>query len=160
MVAIITQVWHSTSMKTVAENRRARYDYEILETYEAGLQLTGTEVKACRDGHIHLSGSYISFVGLIPVLKQATISLYKHTTDPTYVPTRDRTILLRKHQLLALKKAVQERGVSIVPLAVKAGRFIKLEIALAKGKKRHDKRHSIKERQLTRALRTQNTAAY
>lgn len=146
-------LWHSTRVKTVAQNRRVRYDYEILDTLEAGIQLSGQEVKSCRNGTVNLQGAYVSLLSGKPVLKQATIAPYAFANVADFDPKRDRELLLRKPQIEALQSALNEKGVSLVPLAVKAGKHIKLDIALVRGKKRFDKRQKIKERQIDRAQR-------
>lgn len=141
-------------MKLVAQNRRARFDYEILETFEAGMILTGPEVKSCRKGHMSLAGSYVSFFGGKPVLKGAGISKYAFTGP--LVPHdehRDRELLLRKTELGKIKRSTEEKGMTLVPLEVRAGKYIKLLVAVARGRKKMDKRQAIKERETGRRLR-------
>ena len=141
-------------MKVVAANRRAKFDYEILETVEAGIQLTGPEVKSCRLGQVNLAGSYVSFLGGKPVLKQMKISPYKYAGNMAdYEPGRDRPLLMKKSELTRLEAAQAEKGVAIVPIEVRAGKFIKIAIALGRGRKRLDKRQRIKEREVSRKLR-------
>ncbi len=141
-------------MKIVAKNRRATFDYEILETVEAGIMLTGPEVKSCRLGQMSLLGSYISFFGGKPVLKQAKISPYKYAGPmPDYDPGHDRELLLRKNQAAKLEALQAEKGISIIPLEVRAGKFIKVLIGIGRGRKRFDKRQKIKERDVGRKMR-------
>ena len=141
-------------MKVVAANRRAKFDYEILETVEAGITLTGPEVKSCRLGQVNLAGSYVSFLGGKPVLKQMKISLYKYAgNQPDYDPGRDRLLLLKKSELARLEASQAEKGIAIVPLEVRAGKFIKIAIVLGRGRKRLDKRQRIREREMGRNLR-------
>ncbi len=141
-------------MKTVAKNRRAKYDYQITDTVEAGIVLTGQEVKSCRNGNVNLSGSYVSFLEDKPVLKGAKISPYSHASNlENYNPGRDRPLLLKKSEASRLQSALDEKGVSLVPLEVKAGKFIKVVLGLGKGKKRHDKREKIREREQRRRLK-------
>ncbi len=141
-------------MKIVAENRRARFDYEILDTVEAGIMLTGQEVKSCRTGNISLAGSYISFLGGRPVLKKASIAPYKFALPlPDYDPTHDRPLLLKKSEARKIEAASEEKGMSVVPLEVRAGKFIKVVIGVGRGRKRIDKRQRIKERETGRKLR-------
>lgn len=143
-------------MKVVAKNRKATFDYEVTDTVEAGLLLTGQEVKSCRLGQISLMGSYVSFAGGRPVLKQAKISPYTYAGNmKDYDPGRDRPLLMTKTQVQKLEAAQSEKGISIIPLEVRAGKFIKLLIAVGKGRKRIDKRQRIKEREVGRRLRTQ-----
>lgn len=138
-------------MKIIAQNRRARYDYEILQTFEAGIQLTGQEVKSCRNGSANLQGAYVSIMNGTPMLKQATIAKYNFTTDDSYEPKRDRQLLLNKKEIETLTKQLNEKGISVVPLSLKAGKYVKIDIALVRGKKRYDKRENIKQRSLDRA---------
>ncbi len=141
-------------MKVVAQNRRARFDYEIGETVEAGLILTGQEAKSCRLGQISLAGSYVSFFGGRPLLKQAKISPYKYAGHlPDYDPGHDRELLLSKPQAEKLQSKQEEKGVSLIPLEVRAGKFIKIVIGIAKGRKTIDKRQRIKERETARRIR-------
>lgn len=141
-------------MKVVAQNRRARFDYEILDTVEAGLMLTGQEVKSCRLGHCDLKGSYVSFTGERPMLRQMTIRPYTHAGNlPDYQPSRERELLLKKTEIATLQQASEEKGLTIVPLEVRVGRFIKVFLAVARGRKRFDKRQKIKERDVQKRLR-------
>ena len=141
-------------MKVVAQNRRARFDYEIIDTVEAGIILTGPEVKSCRLGQVSLLGSYVSFHGGKPVLKQAKISPYAYSGPmPEYDPGHDRELLLRKNQAAKLEAMQSEKGISIVPLEVHAGKFIKVLIGIGRGRKRLDKRQRIKEREIGRKMR-------
>ncbi len=141
-------------MKVVAQNRRARYDYEIIGTTEAGIMLTGSEVKSCRKGHIHLSGSYVSFLNGKPMLKGAGISKYAFSgPNIAHEEHRDRPLLLKKNELAKLQRVSEEKGMTIIPLEVRAGKFIKIVIGLGRGKKKQDKRQAIKEREVGRRLR-------
>lgn len=141
-------------MKTVASNRRARYDYEILDTLEAGIILSGQEVKSCRAGNVHLAGSYVSLLDHVPVLKNAKIAPYAYASGlENYEPGHDRTLLLKKAELRKLDTALNEKGVSLIPLEMKAGRRITIVLGLGKGKKRHDKRAKIKERDVKKRLK-------
>ncbi len=141
-------------MKTVAQNRRARFDYDITDTVEAGIMLTGQEVKSCRMGNMNLSGAYVSFATGTPVLKASTVAAYRFASGiESYEPTRDRTLLLKKNQSERLQTQLQEKGVSLVPLEVKAGRHIKVILGLGKGKKRYDKRQSKKKQDIDRRMR-------
>lgn len=134
-------------METVAKNRRATFEYDVLETFEAGIRLLGWEAKACRMKLADLSGAYVSFVSGEPVLKKMTIRPYPFASG--LVPedaTRDRPLLLKKKELDRLRTASDEKGMAIIPLEVKAGKFIKVTLALGKGQKQFDKRQKIKER--------------
>ncbi len=141
-------------MKIVAQNRRARFDYEITDTVEAGIVLSGQEVKSARLGHINLAGSYVSFLHGKPVLKQAKISPYAYASGlENYDPGHDRHLLLKKTELVRLEASQAEKGISIIPLEVTAGKFIKVVLGLAKGRKKFDKRQRIKERDVGRRMR-------
>lgn len=135
------------SILIVQENKKARFDYEILETYEAGLVLTGSEVKSLRDKNLQLKDSYVSFRNGEAYLQNAHISVYKASSFNNHEPERHRKLLLHQHEILKIYDAVREKGLTCVPLKVyfKKGRA-KVEIALVKGKKLHDKRQDIKTR--------------
>ncbi len=141
-------------MKPVAQNRRARFDYEILETFEAGIILTGPEVKSCRMGHISLAGSYVSFLYGKPVLKGMSISKYPYASGLVpFGEHRDRELLLKKSELAKLERATEEKGMTLIPLEVRAGKYIKVLIGVCRGRKKMDKRQVIKEREAGRRLR-------
>lgn len=141
-------------MKTVASNRRAKFDYQILETVLAGIILTGQEVKSCRMGHVDLSGAYVSFHAGEPVIKHLKIMPYKFASQlDGYDPAHDRTLLLKKSELEKLQTMSDQKGVAIIPLEVQAGKFVKVLIGLARGRKTIDKRKVIKERDIERRLR-------
>ena len=128
-------------MKTVAKNRRARHDYEIVDTVEAGIILTGQEVKSCRQGHMNLAGSYVSLLTGKPTLKNATIAPYQFASNSeSYEPGRERTLLLKKKEQSKLESQLAEKGISLIPLEVKAGKYIKVILGLGRGRKRLDKR--------------------
>ena len=146
-------------MTIYSENRKAGFDYEILEKYEAGLVLIGQEVKSIKNGHINLAGSYVVFRGIEPYLVGAKVPPYQPKNAPIdYNPENPRKLLLNKKEIRYLAGRAQERGFSLIPLKVydKNGR-IKLEFGLAKGKKKFDKKEKIKtrdvERQIQRELR-------
>lgn len=140
-------------MKTVAQNRKARHDYEIVDTVEAGLMLEGHEVKSCRAGNVNLKGSYVSLLTGSPLLKHAHISRYRFASNlDDYNPDRDRKLLLSKKDIERLVSATQEKGVTVIPLELRAGKYIKVLIGLGRGRKRHDKRQKIKEKDVKRRL--------
>lgn len=141
-------------MKSLASNRRARFDYEIVETVEAGIMLTGQEVKSCRMGQMHLAGAYVSLLGGRPILKNAKIPKYSYASGiADYNPERDRQLLLSSHEISKLESRLSDRGMSLVPLEVLGGRHIKVVLGLGKGRKRLDKRQRIKERDVARRLK-------
>jgi SsrA-binding protein len=141
-------------MPVYAKNKKARFDYEILETIEAGLVLTGQEVKAIRNGQAKLAGSFVTFHKGAPILTNAHISKYKHTGRlENYDPTAPRKLLLNEKEINYLRGKSQEQGLTIVPLSLYTrGSHIKLEIGVARGKKKYDKRRKIKERETKREI--------
>lgn len=135
-------------VKTVAENRRARFDYHIEDTYEAGIALTGTEVKALRFGEGSIAESYAEVDNGQIWLVNANIPEFSHGNRFNHEPKRPRKLLLHEREIRKLHGAVAREGMTLVPLSVYfngRGRA-KVELALAKGKKAHDKRETIKER--------------
>jgi SsrA-binding protein len=139
----------------IQENKKARFDYHILETFEAGLQLMGSEVKSLRNKEIQFKDSYISFKGHEAFLQSAHIAEYKNSSyGNQHEPERLRKLLLHKRELEKIFGAIKEKGLTCVPLKIyfKEGR-VKLEIALVKGKKDYDKRESIKKRDAETNLR-------
>lgn len=143
-----------SNILVISENRKARFDYEIIDTYEAGLVLTGSEVKSIRNKQVQLKDSYVSFIGEEAFLQNAHISEYKASSYNNHAPERLRKLLLHRLELNKIYGALREKGLSCIPLKIyfKNGR-IKLEIALAKGKKSHDKRESIKRKDANRELK-------
>lgn len=146
-------------MPTYASNKKAYFDYEIQETLEAGLMLTGAEVKSVRAGQISLKGAYITFHGTGVSLLNAHISPYARAIrDPGYDPTQTRRVLLHQKEIAYLREKLQEKGLTAVPLSVYTkGRYIKISVGLARGKKHYDKRASIKKRETDREIRRQIT---
>jgi len=135
----------------VAENRKARHDYEILETFEAGMALMGSEVKSLRDRQVQLKDSYVVFKGHEAYLQNAHIAEYKSSSYNNHAPERLRKLLLHRHELNKIYGGLREKGLTCVPLKIyfKNGRA-KVELAMAKGRKTHDKRQAIKKRDETR----------
>ncbi|MFZ5747791.1 MAG: SsrA-binding protein SmpB [Pseudomonadota bacterium] len=134
--------------KTVAENRRARYDYAIEDVYEAGIALTGTEVKSLRFGEGSITESYAEVKNGEVWLINSNVPEFSHGNRFNHEPRRPRKLLLHEREINKLHGAVAREGMTLVPLSIYfngRGRA-KVELALAKGKKTHDKRESIKER--------------
>lgn len=141
-------------MKIYSENKKATFDYEILEKYEAGLVLQGQEVKSIKNGHMHLLGSYVVIRADEPQLIGAKVPPYQPKNAPAdYNPEQSRKLLLNKKEINYLMGKVNERGFSLIPLKVyeQNGR-IKLEFALARGKKKFDKKEKIKKRDIERDI--------
>ena len=140
-------------IKIITENRKARFDYEILDKFEAGLVLMGSEVKSLREGAVNLKDSYIAFRNGEAFLQKAHIGVYKSSSHNNHEPERLRKLLLNRVEINKIMGRVQEKSLSCVPLKMyfKGGR-VKLEIGLGRGKKQHDKRQSIKKRESDREL--------
>jgi SsrA-binding protein len=136
------------------ENKKARLEYELLETYEAGMSLTGNEAKALRVGKASLVGSRVMIRGGEAYLVGATISPYQEGNTPkSYDPERSRRLLLSRKQIQELEDAESQRGLTLVPIMVyNQKRFIKLSFALARKKKKHDKRATLKDRDSKRDI--------
>ncbi len=135
------------SILIIADNRKARFDYEIIETFEAGLVLTGSEVKSIRAKQVQLKDSYVSFVQDEAFLQNAHISEYQASSYNNHTPERMRKLLLHRLEIDKIFSALRERGLTCVPLKMffKNG-YVKVDIALVKGRKTHDKREAIKKR--------------
>jgi len=146
-----------TGIKRVAENRKARHDYFIDDTYEAGIALVGTEVKSLREGRINLRDSYVEVKGPTHApelfLVGAHISPFEQGNIWNHEPLRTRKLLLHKHEIERIAQRVRERGYTVVPTKVyfKDGRA-KIEIGMARGKKLYDKRHDMAERDAKRDM--------
>lgn len=141
-------------MSDYARNKKATFNYELLEAFEAGLVLMGHEVKAVRAGKVSLAGSYIVLKDHEAWLKSATISPYQESNTPdSYQPERERKLLLGKKELRTLATKLNTAGLTIIPISLynKNGK-IKLKIALARGKKKTDKRETIKQRDVKRDI--------
>jgi SsrA-binding protein len=140
--------------RLIADNRKAAHDYHFLETFEAGVALVGTEVKAIREGRVNLRDSYCRLEGAEAYLLGAHIGQYSHGGYASHDPARRRKLLLRREELNKLLGRTTERGLTIVPLRMyfKNGR-VKVAIALAKGKNTIDKRETIRRREAERETR-------
>ncbi len=135
------------SHKNLSENRRAGHDYFLLERFEAGMVLTGTEVKAAKDGKVQLADAYASMLNNEAWLINAHISQYSHGNRENHPPIRNRKLLLHRREIDKLLGQTREKGLALIPtrMYLKGGR-IKCEIAVAKGKKLHDKREAERAR--------------
>ncbi|HEV2447977.1 MAG TPA: SsrA-binding protein SmpB [Candidatus Sulfopaludibacter sp.] len=135
------------SRKILSDNRQAGHNYFLLERFEAGMVLTGTEVKAAKDGRVQLKDAYASVVGNEAWLLNAHISEYSHGNRQNHPPLRNRKLLLHRREIDKLQVETREKGLALIPTRVylKKGR-IKCEIAVAKGKKLHDKREAERAR--------------
>lgn len=139
-------------MASLAYNKRAKFDYDILETFEAGLSLLGTEVKSLKAGNASLQGAFVTIHGDEAYLTNATIPPWQIKNAPAdYDPTRSRRLLLRRSEIKELIGARQARGLTIIPIRVYSRRGrLKLELALARGKRKVDKKQAKRERDIQR----------
>ncbi len=141
-------------MKSLAKNQRALFDYEIKESFEAGLALEGREVKAAKSGNISLNGSYVTISQNGARLINCHIGPYQYAPTEDYNPTHTRGLLLRKNEINSLLG--KEKGLTIVPLEIYEGRrgLLKIRIGLGRGRKKQDKREYIKKRETDREIRS------
>jgi len=140
--------------KAVATNRKAYHDYFIEEKFEAGIMLQGTEVKSIREGRVNLQDSYASVKGAEAFLHHCHISPYSHGNIANHDPLRPRKLLLHRKEINRLVGKTQQQGLTLIPLSIyfsKRG-LAKVELGLAKGKKQHDRRESIKTRDASREM--------
>lgn len=142
-------------MVTYTENRKAFFDYEVLEKYEGGLELLGNEVKSIRNNKVSLLGAFVIVRGGEVFLINANIQPYQiNNTGKDYDPLRNRKILLTKKEIRKLADIDQNKGLTIVPISMyNKGHKIKIEIAIVRGKKKFDKRETIKKRETDRIIR-------
>lgn len=142
------------AQRVIADNRKARHDYHILETYEAGVALLGTEVKAIREGRVNLRDSYARTDGGEVWMMNVHISAYSHRGYADHAETRQRKLLLHRHEIRKLIGRTAEKGLTLVPLQMyfKNGR-VKVLVGLARGKQAHDKRETIRRREADRETR-------
>lgn len=141
------------STKLITENKKAKFDYSFLEFFEAGMVLTGSEVKSARAGQVQLKDSYVAFSGDEAFLMKAHIAEYKSSSYNNHIPERKRKLLLHREELNKIQHKIEQGGLTCVPTKMyfKDG-TIKLEIAIARGKKKEDKREDIKKRDVNREL--------
>ena len=141
------------SESELVSNRRARHDYEILETYEAGIVLLGTEIKSLRNHGGTLQDAFVMIEKGEAWLKNASIAPYSYGNVFNHEERRDRKLLLHKQEIEKLKKIVEQKGLTIIPLGMYLRKgFVKVKIAVGRGKKQHDKRSSIKAREQKREI--------
>lgn len=142
-----------TALKTIADNRKARHDYFILESYEAGIELTGTEVKSIRDGGLNLKDSWISIDNGELFIKQMHISPYEKGNIFNKDPLRTRKLLMHKREIMKLLGQVKQDGLTLIPISVYfKGSRVKVQVGLCKGKKQHDKRDAMAQRDAKRTI--------
>lgn len=138
-------------IKLICKNKKAQFDYQVSETYEAGIVLTGTEVKSCREGKANLKDSYARYKNGEFFLYEVHISLYSHAGYSQHDPLRVRKLLFHKREIKKLVGKTKERGYTFIPLKMyfRSGK-VKVEMGLARGKKLYDKREEIRKRDLQR----------
>lgn len=141
-------------------NRKAIYEFHFVQEFDAGIMLTGTEVKSIRDGNANLSDAYCIFEHGELWVRNLYVAEYKYGTDANHLPRRNRKLLLRRPELRKLERGIKEKGSTIVPFKIFFSErgFAKLTICLAKGKKTFDKRETIKDRENKRELDRVNKA--
>lgn len=145
-------------VEIVARNRRASHDYELLDRFEAGLVLTGTEIKSVRAHKVSLQRAFVQARGNELYLMEATIAPYEHGNRDNHDPVRPRKLLLHRREIAKILEALQTKGMAMVPVKLfLTGGWAKVEVALARGKKLYDKRADLRkkdaDRQVERALR-------
>lgn len=142
-------------MSVLALNKKGRFDYDILETYEAGLKLTGAEVKSAKKGRVNLKGSYVTIHdGQAQIINMHIAAYDKAGTQAGYDAYRTRRLLLKKSEIDRLLGKKQEQGLTLVPLRLYTKKnLVKLEFGLGRGRKKHDKRQVIKDRETKRQLK-------
>lgn len=134
-------------------NRKASFDAQLLDHFEAGINLLGAEVKAVRAGHADLSGSFVKIMGMQVYLVNAKIFPYAYARPETYTPERTRKLLLHKKEIISLKSKMDGANLTLVPISLYTTHgLVKLEVALAKSKKKYDKKAAIKKRDLDREI--------
>ena len=144
---------NAPAFKVVSTNRRARHEYEILETFECGLALQGHEVKSIREGRVNIADGFAAFRGNEAFVENMHITPYSHGDVRVIDPLRARKLLLKRKEIDYLFGKVKERGLSVIPLKLYfKGARVKLEVGLGRGKKLYDKRHDIAERDARRDI--------
>ncbi|MFC2076264.1 SsrA-binding protein SmpB [candidate division KSB1 bacterium] len=139
--------------RVIVRNRRARHDFHVLSTLEAGISLTGTEVKSIRAGKVNLKESYARIEGGEVFLIGMHISHYDQGNRFNHEPKRNRRLLLSRHEIRNLDRDTEKSGLTLVPLAIYLkGKLVKVELALARGKKQYDKRQDMAEREAAREM--------
>ncbi len=139
--------------KNITTNRKARHEYHILQTFEAGISLLGSEVKALRQSNANLTDAYATIQNGEVWLVNAFIGIYKQANINNHEPTRKRKLLLHKNEIRKIKKAIDEKGNTLIPLRLYFNHGkVKVELAIAKGKKTYDKREDIAKRDMQRNM--------
>ncbi len=141
-------------MTLIVKNKKALFDYDVLEKFEAGIVLTGPEVKSAKRGQVNLTGSYVVQKGGELWLLNGHVAPYRMALQSFYDPTRDRKLLLKKHQVATLIGKIHAKGLTVLPLSVYTkGGFVKIEVGVCRGRRQFDKRQILKKRETDRAIR-------
>ncbi len=139
--------------KTIATNKKAFHEYFVLESYEAGISLSGTEVKSIRQGGVNLKDAWCNVEDGELILKQMHISPYDHGNIFNRLPKRDRKLLMHKREIMRLFGTVKQQGLTLIPLSIYfKGSLVKVQVGLCKGKQLHDKRATAAKRDADRAI--------
>jgi SsrA-binding protein len=145
------------TIRSIVRNRKALYEYEVLQRFEAGIALTGTEVKSLRAGKVSMADAYAMFPSRTSnelMLLALHINPYDFGNRENHITTRPRKLLLNHHELQRLRTAIEEKGLTIIPLELYfSGPYVKVELGVCRGKKLHDKRHATKDRDQAREIR-------
>ncbi|RKY39171.1 MAG: SsrA-binding protein [Candidatus Omnitrophota bacterium] len=145
-------------LKYIAQNRRAKFDYTILESLEAGIQLKGNEVKSLREGKVSLRDSFARVENEEVFLYNLYIAPFSHNSDSNYDPLRLRKLLVHKKEIERLSAKVKEKGITLIPLSLYFKRgLVKVELGVCKGRRVYDKREKIKKREMEREMRRMKT---
>ncbi len=133
--------------KSYCKNRKAHHDYEILDTYEAGIMLNGDEVKSIKNGEANLKGGFVDVLGTAAYLNDVHVSRYSQSSRKTHDPSQKRKLLLHLKEIEKIEKEISQKGVTAIPLEMYAKKgLIKLKIGICRGKKLHDKRETLKRK--------------
>ncbi|MGI6484690.1 MAG: SsrA-binding protein SmpB [Candidatus Dojkabacteria bacterium] len=138
-------------------NKKATFNYEIIESFEAGIVLTGAEVKSVKDGRVNLTDSFVKIISGDLYLVNAEIPQYKYNSDEFYDARRSRKLLVKKKELVQIDSKLKAKKLVLIPLSIYTkGKLVKVEVAYARGRKRHEKKQREKERELDRELLYEN----
>lgn len=151
---MVTAQLKERQKKIISTNRKARYEFEIIQTFECGIILQGTEVKSLRGGKCNIQDAYASFESGELFVRGLHINEYDFGNRENHKPNRDRKLLLHYRELTKLKSQVEEKGLTLIPLSVYfSGHLVKVELALVRAKKKYDKREDVKKRDTEREIR-------
>ena len=134
-------------------NKKATFNYEIIESFEAGIILSGAEVKSIKEGRVNLTDSFVKIISGDLYLINAEVPQYRYSTDEFYDSRKSRKLLVKRHELIQIASKLKAKNLLLIPLSIYTkGKLVKVEVAYARGRKRHEKKQSEKERDLDREL--------